>query len=105
MGSATSPRSEKPLRNTAMNGLTCPDDGAILDLHQPHEDRPDRILGTCPECHETFLLARSDQPEGWEITGRIDWPKPDVEPVTTATTGTRDSKAGDGGFINPSLGL
>jgi len=27
-----------------------------LVLHQPDEDLPDRLLGTCPECRTWFLI-------------------------------------------------
>jgi hypothetical protein len=29
---------------------------SVLDLHQPDPDRPDRLLGTCPECGSWFLI-------------------------------------------------
>jgi hypothetical protein len=29
---------------------------SVLDRHQPDPDRPDRMLGTCPECGAWFLI-------------------------------------------------
>jgi hypothetical protein len=35
---------------------SCAGCGGDLELHQPDADRPDRLLGTCPECGAWFLV-------------------------------------------------
>lgn len=35
-----------------------------LDVHQPEEDRPDQLLGTCPACHAWHLVEVA--PDGAE---------------------------------------
>jgi hypothetical protein len=34
----------------------CPNCGVPLAIHQPEEQSPDRLLGTCEDCHSWFLL-------------------------------------------------
>lgn len=36
--------------------LPCAGCGGELEIHQPDVDRPDQLLGTCPECGTWFLV-------------------------------------------------
>jgi hypothetical protein len=36
--------------------ITCPRCSASLVLHQPDEQWPQRLLGTCADCHAWFLI-------------------------------------------------
>lgn len=36
--------------------ITCPRCSAPLVLHQPDEQLPERLLGTCADCHAWFLI-------------------------------------------------
>ena len=35
--------------------LQCPDCDNLLEVHQPESGFPDRMLGTCHECHRWFV--------------------------------------------------
>jgi len=48
----------------------CQGCGEYLDLHQPAEDRPEELLGVCPECNEWYLVV-SDAPGGEELVVKI----------------------------------
>ncbi len=39
---------------------SCSQCGSRLVLHQPEPVRPQRLLGTCPECHRWFLVLGRD---------------------------------------------
>ncbi len=39
------------------HSLHCPDCQIPLDLHQPDEDQPTQLLGTCGGCSKWFLLV------------------------------------------------
>ena len=38
----------------------CPECQAPIDLHQPEESQPTRLLGTCSECSRWFLLIEME---------------------------------------------
>ena len=38
------------------SGLRCPGCTELLMLHQPDEQSPDHLLGTCPQCGAWFVL-------------------------------------------------
>jgi hypothetical protein len=40
--------------------LTCPSCREALELHQPEEDSPDRLIGTCSHCQTRALLEIED---------------------------------------------
>jgi hypothetical protein len=53
-----------PKVGEALAKLQCPDCGSLLDLHQPEALFPDRMLGTCHQCHRWFVadfLAGRDE--------------------------------------------
>ena len=35
----------------------CPGCGEYLDLHQPMEDRPEELLGVCPDCNQWHIVV------------------------------------------------
>ena len=37
-------------------GMACPRCHACLSIHQPDQELPDRLLGTCDECRTWFLI-------------------------------------------------
>ncbi len=39
------------------SGARCPSCHEPLELHQPDETRPERLLGVCPECHDWSLVS------------------------------------------------
>lgn len=45
-----------PLLMLGVLGPTCPVCSHDLDIHQPDEGSPERLLGTCPECGSWFLI-------------------------------------------------
>jgi hypothetical protein len=47
---------------TIVVGPYCERCGAVLTLHQPNVDHPDRLLGTCDECKSWYVTSR--QPMG-----------------------------------------
>jgi hypothetical protein len=46
--------------NSWANSLCCPKCQVRLDLHQPNEDEPSQLLGTCDCCCGWFFLVESD---------------------------------------------
>lgn len=38
------------------HAVACPSCGEMLDLIQPDEDYPHRLLGTCPDCRRTRVV-------------------------------------------------
>jgi hypothetical protein len=44
-----------PKVGEALVQLHCPDCGSRFDLHQPEAGFPDRMLGTCHDCHRWFV--------------------------------------------------
>jgi hypothetical protein len=55
-------------------GAACPGCGYELELHQPDESQPDRLLATCRRCEAWFLTTAEVQPlvsiPGTEPVGR-----------------------------------
>jgi hypothetical protein len=49
-------------RSSAANSLCCPDCHDPLDLHQPDEEQPAQLLGTCDCCSKWFFVMEL-QPE------------------------------------------
>jgi hypothetical protein len=41
--------------------VQCPACRDHLFLHQPDEERPDRLLGTCDECRAWFLIDAAEK--------------------------------------------
>jgi hypothetical protein len=39
--------------------IDCPDCQGPMMIHQPDEDLPDRLIGTCESCTVWFLIAAS----------------------------------------------
>ncbi len=39
------------------NGLACPACKATMELHQPDQQRPERMLGICQDCHAWTLIG------------------------------------------------
>src|SRR5215831_3941629 len=37
-------------------GMACPRCHAYLSIHQPDQELPDRLLGTCEDCRSWFLI-------------------------------------------------
>jgi hypothetical protein len=46
--------------SSPMDALACPDCLAPLDLHQPDENQPAHLLGTCGACSRWFSLVEID---------------------------------------------
>jgi len=42
------------------HSLCCPDCQIPLDLHQPDEDEPAQLLGTCDGCSKWFFLLETE---------------------------------------------
>jgi len=42
------------------NSLCCPECQVTLNLHQPDEDQPSQLLGTCDCCSKWFFLVEND---------------------------------------------
>jgi len=40
----------------APSEVACPDCRGVLELHQPDQRLPERLLGTCPRCSAWFLI-------------------------------------------------
>jgi uncharacterized protein YbaR (Trm112 family) len=40
----------------SLHVIECPGCGDSLTVHQPDENLPDRLLGTCPDCRTWFLI-------------------------------------------------
>jgi hypothetical protein len=43
-------------KNSAANSLCCPDCHDPLDLHQPDEEQPAQLLGTCDCCSKWYFV-------------------------------------------------
>jgi len=54
------------------SSLCCPDCQAPLDLHQPDEDQPTQLLGTCKGCSKWFFLVEIE--EAWNGTMLFELP-------------------------------
>jgi hypothetical protein len=46
------------------SGLCCPDCEAPMDLHQPDENEPTKLLGACLDCSKWFLVIEAEDPDG-----------------------------------------
>jgi hypothetical protein len=42
------------------NSLCCPECQVTLNLHQPDEEQPSQLLGTCDCCSRWFFVVESD---------------------------------------------
>jgi hypothetical protein len=42
------------------NSLCCPECEVTLNLHQPDEDQPSQLLGTCDCCSRWFFLVENE---------------------------------------------
>jgi hypothetical protein len=58
------------------NSLCCPDCQSLLNLHQPDEERPSQLLGTCDGCSRWFLLVETDLE--WDGTLLFELPSADA---------------------------
>jgi hypothetical protein len=47
------------IRDGELEPALCRDCQARLNTHQPDEDRPEHLLGTCPECGKWYLIEFS----------------------------------------------
>jgi hypothetical protein len=66
------------------SGSECPLCAGLLAIHQPDEQLPDHLLGTCMECQTWFLI---DEAEGLML--RL----PKVEAVRDASSSPRGAVA------------
>jgi hypothetical protein len=57
------------------NSLCCPNCQVPLNLHQPDEERPSQLLGTCDCCSRWFLLVESEL--DWDGTLMFELPSAD----------------------------
>ncbi len=48
------------------NSLDCPNCQVPLNLHQPDEEQPSQLLGTCESCARWFFLVESER--DWDGT-------------------------------------
>jgi hypothetical protein len=55
-GLATSLIPFEPIHLGAIEGVECASCQGFVDVHQPDVDRPDRLLGACPECGAWYLI-------------------------------------------------
>ena len=46
--------------DTWTNSLCCPECQVALNLHQPDEDEPSQLLGTCDCCSRWFFIVEND---------------------------------------------
>ena len=44
------------IRYECVDEMLCARCQEVLDRHQPDEEQPDRLLGTCPHCSSWFLI-------------------------------------------------
>jgi hypothetical protein len=58
--------------NTGANSLCCPECQAPLDLHQPDEEQPAQLLGTCDCCSKWYFLMEIEP--DWNGTLLIELP-------------------------------
>src|ERR1035438_7166493 len=78
LGSSSSSRVTFDLvaRGTAKNvgaiSLCCPDCQVPLDLHQPDQDEPMQLLGTCGCCSRWFFVVELDS--DWDETLLLELP-------------------------------
>jgi hypothetical protein len=47
------------------SGARCPDCKGALDLHQPDEGNPERLLGVCQRCSGWFLMDQRPGQRSW----------------------------------------
>lgn len=67
----------------------CRDCEAPLNVHQPDEDRPEHLLGTCPRCGAWYLIE-----VGKGTTGAFMFDLPNVALVHAATSPTGSKSSG-----------
>ena len=53
------------IRSLAKSGVRCPGCKVALDLHQPDEGNPERLLGVCPRCSGWFLMDQGPDEKSW----------------------------------------
>jgi hypothetical protein len=50
--------------------IRCRRCNALLQIHQPELETPERLLGTCPECHQ-WCLIESPAGQGWATIAAV----------------------------------
>jgi hypothetical protein len=50
----------RSVTNNSWTNLCCPVCQVLLNLHQPDEDQPSHLLGTCDDCSRWFFLVEND---------------------------------------------
>jgi len=71
-------------RNDGVNSLYCPDCQIPLDLHQPDQEEPMQLLGTCDECSKWFLVVELDS--DWSGTLLLEIPSAETIRLTHAAS-------------------
>ena len=68
--------------NSWANSLYCPNCHVALNLHQPDEEQPSQLLGTCDCCSRWYFLVESEL--DWEGTLLFELPSADTIRATLA---------------------
>ncbi len=68
--------------NPGGNSLCCPDCQLPLDLHQPDEEQPTQLLGTCDGCSKWFFLVEFET----DWNGTLLFELPCVDSIRTMLT-------------------
>jgi hypothetical protein len=84
--------------NGPVAGPDCPECSAPLDLHQPDENRPSHLLGTCGACSRWFFIVEIDP--DWSDAVLFELPSADaireMVEASDATAGNRDTATNSG---------
>ena len=70
--------------NDGVTSLCCPDCQVALDLHQPDQDDPMQLLGTCACCSRWFFVVELDSE--WNGTLLLELPSAEMIRMTHATS-------------------
>jgi hypothetical protein len=68
--------------NSWTESLSCPHCQVPLNLHQPDQEQPSQLLGTCDDCSRWFFLVESEL--DWEGTLVFELPSAEMVRATLA---------------------
>jgi hypothetical protein len=69
--------------NAWANSLCCPECQITLNLHQPDEEQPSQLLGTCDGCSKWFFVLENDL----ELDEMLLFELPTAETIRAALVG------------------
>jgi hypothetical protein len=72
------------------NSLCCPECEVSLNLHQPDEDQPSQLLGTCDCCSRWFFLVENEL----DCEDMLVFELPTAEEIRAALVGPCAARAG-----------